>query len=276
MIHFKRTKVIWPTKKHTHTVIFLTERGESPEDAGERLWSAKDSNDKNLMQNFPSFAWVFMGPIPTSRARNPVARFVRQWFDVWDDDDYDKRDDVKVAGILRFSSALQTFIVKTAEQLEWKWENIILAGFSQGGAMMLHTFLNFQPNDRRIPIDARPNHPKFGAVLIYGCRLPFLGKSVGQMRNQLRMPAMTGDDAVIRNGLVRETPILLQHNEEDKVHNIKYAKQLRDQLRSWGCRVTWKSYIGGHYRFNRPRGIKDIVIFLPRALKLETTSDDGN
>ena len=114
-----------------------------------------------------------------------------------------------------------------------KYENIVLAGFSQGCAMALHTGLSFQ-------------HKLAGIVALSGY-LPLADtfKSTAHSANQ-------------------STPIYMAHGTADPVVVIKRGEDSRDLLSSLGYKVEWHTYPMQHSV--HPNEISDISNFLKKIL----------
>ena len=88
---------------------------------------------------------------------------------------------------------------------------IILAGFSQGGAVVLHTGLRYpQP---------------LGGILVLSAYLP--------------LRASLGTEASAANTRV---PLMMAHGTADPVVPLSLAEQSRDLLREQGYAVEWRSY----------------------------------
>lgn len=94
-------------------------------------------------------------------------------------------------------------------------DRIILAGFSQGGAIALHTGLR---------------HPqRLAGILALSTYLPLHG----------RLPSEAADAN-------RDTPILMCHGSEDAVLPLALGTASRDGLRALGYAVQWRDYRMGH------------------------------
>src|SRR5213594_4426250 len=88
---------------------------------------------------------------------------------------------------------------------------IVLAGFSQGGAMALHTGLR---------------HPeRLGGIIALSCYLP-LGDTL----------------AVEASPANRDVPIFMAHGTDDPLIPLHRARRSRDKLTELGYRVTWREY----------------------------------
>ena len=110
---------------------------------------------------------------------------------------------------------------------------IVLAGFSQGCAMVLHTGLR---------------HPKaLAAIIALSGYLP-LADRLATEKNQANLA----------------TPIFMAHGTMDPMIELKRAEASRDTLVAQGCTVTWKTYQMPHSV--HPREIDDISQFLQTVL----------
>jgi phospholipase/carboxylesterase len=89
--------------------------------------------------------------------------------------------------------------------------NIVLAGFSQGGAMALHTGLRYPE--------------RLAGILALSTYLP--------LRDSL--PAEASDAN-------RNVPILMCHGEQDPIVPVATGQMSRDVLGALGYRVQWQSY----------------------------------
>ncbi|MGH6689085.1 MAG: alpha/beta hydrolase [Gammaproteobacteria bacterium] len=88
---------------------------------------------------------------------------------------------------------------------------IVLAGFSQGGAMVLHTGLR---------------HPhRLAGIMALSCSLP-LADTV----------------AAEASAANRETPIFMAHGTNDSMISLARGHQARDLLNSLGYRTAWHEY----------------------------------
>lgn len=94
-------------------------------------------------------------------------------------------------------------------------ERIVLAGFSQGGAVALHTALRYP---RRL-----------AGVLALSSYLPLADTVAGEM-------------AAAQQGL----PVFLGHGDRDEVIPLMVGARARAQLESLGCVVDWHGYAMAH------------------------------
>jgi phospholipase/carboxylesterase len=112
-------------------------------------------------------------------------------------------------------------------------ERIVLAGFSQGGAVVLHTGLRYPQ--------------RLAGLLALSTYLPLSG--------------MLGDECSEAN---RSVPIMMAHGVNDPVVPLPWAEQSHNQLRQLGYTVDWQSYPMQHAVC--PAEIRDIRAWLERVL----------
>ncbi len=112
-------------------------------------------------------------------------------------------------------------------------ERIVLAGFSQGGAMALHTGVRYP---RRL-----------AGILALSCYLP-LAESLARESCAASRPV----------------PIMMAHGVTDPLIPLSLAEQSRDQLRQLGYLVDWYSYPMPHAVY--PQEIRDIRDWLAKRL----------
>lgn len=116
-------------------------------------------------------------------------------------------------------------------------ERIVLAGFSQGGAMALHTGLRYPD--------------RLAGILALSCYIPLVGKL-----NSERRPAN------------QPTPIFMAHGDYDAVIPMRYGQQSAEALKALGYAVEWSDYGMGHEVCWQE--IRDIADWLKRVLAAPT------
>jgi phospholipase/carboxylesterase len=114
---------------------------------------------------------------------------------------------------------------------------ILLAGFSQGGAVVLHAGLRYPE--------------PLGGILALSAYLPLADTLVAE--------AATANRAV---------PVMMAHGTQDPVVPLSLAEQSRDLLMQQGYDVGWYSYPMAHAVC--PDEIRDIRSWLMRRLRPET------
>lgn len=152
------------------------------------------------------------------------------WYDIIGRSDSDPED---ASGIQNSAKAINALIEREAHH-GIAYSQIILAGFSQGCAMVLHTGLRF-------------NHGLGGIMALSGY-LPLASTLLAE-----------------RNLANFNTPILLAHGDWDAVIVPERSERSRDFLQANGYDVQWKSYAMEHSL--HPIEVIDIGHFLRRVLK---------
>ncbi len=151
------------------------------------------------------------------------------WYDILGPDLVSQQD---AAGIQASERAIVALIAQEVAR-GIPAERIVLAGFSQGCAMALHTGL-------RLP-------QRLAGIMALSGYLPLADRLTAE-----RQPA---------NG---STPVFMAHGTQDPVVVIARGEASRDALAALGQPVEWHSYPMPHSL--HPREISDISAFLARVL----------
>jgi phospholipase/carboxylesterase len=151
------------------------------------------------------------------------------WYDLFGLDLVSKQDD---RGIQKSEWAIQALIANEVAR-GIPHERIVLAGFSQGCAMALHTALRL------------PN--KIAGVMALSGYLPLAD----------RFPSE-------RHAANAHTPIFMAHGTQDPVVVTQRGEESRDALAKLGHPVQWHTYPMPHSV--HPREIADISAFLKQVL----------
>lgn len=243
-------EVIAPTAPHSHTVVFMHGRGDNAPNFMRALHYSRDSTNRTLAEAFPSFRWVF----PQAKT-SPCAAFpgqaMSQWFDVFNVADFTLREELQAVGLRESVAGLRALLGREAALLGGRWNNVVLAGISQGAATSVHTLLNLAAGQ------------SLGAFLGFSCRMPFPGRTLADTRSILDLEGKPND---IDDDAVRNTPVLLEHCVDDPLVLVAGGRSLRDQLKGYGAQVAWNEYPDGGHWFNSPAGIDDAVQFLSSVL----------
>lgn len=133
------------------------------------------------------------------------------WYDVFGMDLTVQQD---VQGIRDSEQLVRHYIAQEMEQ-GISTQRIVLAGFSQGGAIVLHTGLRYP-------------HPLAG-IMALSTYLPLIDTVA-----QERYPAN------------QSTPIFLAHGQQDLVIALLHAQRSRAYLEQLGYRVEWHDYPMAH------------------------------
>ena len=151
------------------------------------------------------------------------------WYDIRGTDLTSRQDE---AGI-RASEKAITALLEREITRGIPAKNIVLAGFSQGSAMALHTGLRFP-------------QPLAGIMALSGY-LPLAD----------RFPAE-------RSSFNADTPIFMAHGSQDPVVDPARGEASRDLLKALGYKVDWHVYPMPHGV--HPREVADVSVFLTHVL----------
>ncbi len=158
----------------------------------------------------PKPAWRFV--FPNAPVRNVTLNSgmpMRAWFDL---DSLDPPTMVDGEGMNASCAALEA-LVQREEQRGIARGNIVLAGFSQGGAIAARTAL----------IADRP----VGGVLALSTYIP-------------------ASESSIRGAAAGGLACFVAHGRCDEVLPLRLGLELRDNLKAAGCQVQWHEYEMGH------------------------------
>lgn len=136
---------------------------------------------------------------------------MRGWYDIKSFSAQDSEDDI---GIQETQQVIDALINKEIEA-DIPSRHIFLGGFSQGGAIALHTGLRFAQ--------------RLGGILALSTYLP-LAKTVPQNIHASN----------------RDIPILMVHGTEDPVIPLQFALYSRHLLERLGYKIDWHAYPIGH------------------------------
>ena len=154
---------------------------------------------------------------------------MRAWYDIYGLDRRARQDE---AGIRKAATQLEQLIAQQLNQ-GIAAQRIVLAGFSQGGAIALHTGLRY---------------PKtLAGIMALSTYLPLDTKLAGELN--------------IANQL---TPIFMGHGRDDNVIELSFAEHSREVLQHQGCQIEWHTYAMPHSV--TPNEIEDISRWLTRVL----------
>lgn len=133
------------------------------------------------------------------------------WYDVSSLSIVEEEDE---AGILE-SSAILTQMCQAQEAAGIPAERLIVAGFSQGGAIALHC----------------------------GCRYPKQLAGIMALSTYMPLPDTLADEI---SEDAAETPVFMAHGREDEVIAYDYGKNSAEQMEALGMPVEWYEYDMGH------------------------------
>ena len=155
---------------------------------------------------------------------------MRAWYDITGFDLQSREDE---AGIRRSQQALHDLIEFEKKQ-GIPTERIILAGFSQGGAIALHTGLRYPE--------------KLAGILALSTYLP--------------LNASLPSEAAVAN---KDIPIFLAHGNQDNIVSLNYAQLTKQLLENNGHQVEFHTYPMAHSVCAEE--IVDIAMWLRNVLK---------
>lgn len=155
---------------------------------------------------------------------------MRAWYDIFDSSFLEQEDD---AGIKASSGELEKLIEHEIGR-GIATERIILAGFSQGGAISLYTGLHYPR--------------QLAGIMALSSYLPLMNES--------------GLETTVKT---RDIPIMMAHGTEDPVVPYVLATNSRTHLEKSGFHVEWHSYAMGHSLC--PEEIGDISSWLVSTLE---------
>ena len=214
-------KLVHGTGDTTHAVIWLHGLGASSNDFPPVVPELGLSDDKTIQFVFPQ--------APDRPITINGGMTMPGWYDIKGTDIADKQD---AEGMAESQAILEGLI---EEQINHgvPSENIIIAGFSQGGAVAYHT-------------GVRSQH-KLGGILALSTYIPF-AEEVEHEQTKVNM----------------ETPIFTCHGTYDPVVPIQLGKMSADLLVNLGYPLEWKEYPMQHQVMMEQ--IKDIGSWINKVL----------
>ncbi|MFO1350422.1 MAG: alpha/beta hydrolase-fold protein [Gammaproteobacteria bacterium] len=155
---------------------------------------------------------------------------MRAWYDILGLDIPRQEDD---GGIRASEQAIQA-LIRREQSRGIAAKSILLAGFSQGGAMALHTGLRYPE--------------RLAGVLALSCYVP--------------LPATVESE---RHAVNQGMPIFIGHGNQDAIVPLAYGKAGLKLLQGLGYKPEWREYFMGHEVSMEE--IHDIGEWLERALR---------
>ncbi len=211
--------IVEPAGEPDGSIIWLHGLGADGHDFEPIVPELRLAEDLNLRFIFPH------APIRPVTINGGVS--MRAWFDIVS---LDRSGPMDEAGI-RSSSKRLTEIIEQEHDRGVPYDKIVLAGFSQGGAIAAHTAISFG--------------------------LPLAGMMA--LSTYLPLPAGAGSDLPQPHDL----PIFMAHGAFDPVLPMELGKAARDSLSACGFTVEWREYPMAHAVC--PQEILDIREWLLRV-----------
>lgn len=215
------TVVINPADTATASIIWLHGLGANGHDFVNLLPLLPLPSDHQWRFIFPHAPWQ---PITIQGGQT-----LRAWYDITTLDAVSQED---TAGLSKSRQAIDE-LIHAEHAAGIPHHRILLVGFSQGGALALHTGLLY---------------PKpLGGILGLSCYLPLAQQQINATESA--------------NG---QTVISLTHGQYDPLIPILFAHQSYQHLVTLGYNVSWKTYPGAH-EITNPQ-ITDIATWLTDQL----------
>lgn len=193
-----------PTTTHKYSVIWLHGLGADGHDFEGIIPSLNLQDLANIHFIFPN------APVQSVTINNHMK--MRAWFDILATSL--EKHTVDTAGIYR-SADLITPIIQQEIDKGIAPENIMLAGFSQGGAIALHVGLRYPK--------------RLAGILALSTYLPTIDQLVGE-----------GSSAG------KTTPVFMAHGILDAIIAIEAGKATYNTLSSLGYEIEWHDYLMEH------------------------------
>lgn len=195
---------IAPTSTHKYSVIWLHGLGADGHDFESIVPSLHLESEANIHFIFPN------APIIPVTINNNMK--MRAWFDILDITP--ENHTVDIQGIYRSAELIQQLVdVEKAKGI--LPQHIMLAGFSQGGAIALHLGLRYPE--------------KLAGIMALSTYMP----TIGQLSKEASDTGKT-------------TPIFMAHGILDAVIAIEAGTSTFDKLSSMGYSIQWHDYLMEH------------------------------
>ncbi|KAI1186566.1 lysophospholipase II [Nemania serpens] len=243
--------IVDPTAAHTHTFIFLHDRGSDCKEYANKflgsVGSEPSDQPRTLRDLFPSIRWVFPGApiLPSERLGNDVS----QWFDIWSMENPTERPELQGVGLQRAMHRMLGLL--EGEERIVPRENIFIAGIGQGFATAITTYY------------ANPRG-SFAGLIGLGSWLPWV--LVDDTYRRVAGSNWLTDDPgpLTQRDAARshKTPFFLGHSADDDVVPIANGIELRNIARAQRLRVEWREYEDGGHSLNEPHGVDDLARFM--------------
>lgn len=197
------TVEIKPKAEHRHSIIWLHGLGADGHDFESIVPELRLNAEDHIHFIFPDAPFR---PITINGGM-----MMRAWFDILE---LSRNLRVDIAG-LSASCKLVEHLIEAEVAQGTPSEQILLAGFSQGGAIALQVGLSYS---RRL-----------AGIVALSTFLPTL--------EQLETE---------RSAANQDIPILIAHGILDSVVAVEFGKHTSDQLQAWGYPVEWHDYMMDH------------------------------
>jgi phospholipase/carboxylesterase len=194
---------IRPKSEHKYSIIWLHGLGADGHDFEGIVPELRLNAEANIHFIFPD------APVLAVTINGGMK--MRAWFDIFS---LAPKLEPDISGIYRSSELVERLIHDEINK-GIPSENIVLAGFSQGGAIALHTGLRFPET--------------LGGIVALSTLLP--------TAEQLKTERASAND---------KTPILMAHGILDSMVAVEYGKQTCDELKAMQYPVEWYDFMMEH------------------------------
>ena len=183
------------------------------------------------LPRFPAIRFLFPhAPMRPVTINNGYV--MRAWYDILGLDLARREDE----GGVRESQALIEALLLRERERGIAASNVVLAGFSQGGAIALQTGLR--------------QADRIAGIMALSTYLPIADTVAAE-----------------RAAANRDVPIFMAHGLQDPMIALPHARLSRDKLRELGYKVEWHEYMMPHSVC--PEEIRDIAAWLKKTLGLD-------
>jgi len=213
------TPTVLPKVKHTATVIFLHGLG----DTGHGWLAAFEEIASPFLK-------ILCPNAPIQKVTLNAGMRMPSWFDI-KSLSFDGEEDE--AGIKKSSDSLKK-LIEEEEKNGIPSNRVVIGGFSQGGAVALHTLMTY---DKKLA-------GFIGLSTFLPCHKKFPG---------------------INNGENKDTKIFLGHGNADPVVNYKFGQMTHAKMSSYYKDISFNTYSGMAHS-SSPKEMKDVQDFLSAVL----------
>ncbi|KAF2158190.1 alpha/beta-hydrolase [Myriangium duriaei CBS 260.36] len=244
--------IVLPSADHASTIIFLHGRDSDARTFSSEIFESESQSNLTLSELLPATKWVF-----PNAPLIPSMRFgcdMRQWFDMYSTEDPDERPDVQTPGLQENIRKIITIIEDECAMIGA--HRVVVAGISQGAALLLHALLNL-------------NQQVAGFVMLSSwlaveeeARKLTDDESLHPLERQRSLARATGAGG---QGWGLDFPVLIEHCSDDEIIRSENSLSLEQVLPQLGADVECHIYHDGGHWLNEPQGVDDFVGFVERV-----------
>ena len=291
MSEFPHPHVIFPTSRHTHTIILLHGRSSNGLEFAEEVFEGHTSIGLSLQEHLPGWKWVF--PSSQTRYSTLFQEEMDEWFDIYSLTNPTLREELQFEGLQQSVAFIHHLIQDEAAHVPLA--NIVLGGISQGCATAVRAMLDghglgafvgfcswmpFPSNVQNLHASISSSQQAFDMSTLAETTQDMNNRpqeeqtlnakkrsglqSPGDLQsNKLFIHNMTMSDHGLSSNTATNTPVFLSHAKDDEVVDFDLGFQLRNILQQQlGMKVTWREYDDGGHWIKEPEGFDDVLDFL--------------